>query len=263
MRCLRGEISGPLSAAFWLVRILILLIMLSWASQSSWAENLEWLGDVGAAKERAKQENKFIMLYFTGSDWCPWCMRLKREVFDQPEFANFAGSKLVLVEVDFPHNKPMAHLQMVGNKALKKVYNVTGYPTVVVLNQEGREIHRLGYVSGGPAAFVAQVGIGRNPVQTLRGPPPPSEPEPPRKPVVFTPIPPATPIHYGALALKAISGPKDRRMVLINNASLMTGESAKVSVENRTVVVCCKEIRDDSVLITCDGEPRELKLGKR
>lgn len=237
--------------------------MLTLATQSSWAEGLEWLGDLQAAKDKAKQENKFILLFFTGSDWCPWCMKLKREVFDQPEFADYARSTLVLVEVDFPRSKPMAHLQRQGNRVLQKSYGVTGYPTVVVLNQDGREIHRLGYVRGGPEAFIAQSGIGRNPVQILRSPPPPSEPEPPRKPVVFTPIPPATPIHYGALALKAISGPKDRRMVLINNASMMSGETAKVAVEDRTAVVCCKEIRDDSVLITCNGEPMELKLGKR
>jgi protein disulfide-isomerase len=237
--------------------------MLSWASQSSWADSLEWLGNVETAKEKAKQENKFIALFFTGSDWCPWCMKLKREVFEQPEFADFARTTLVLVEVDFPHNKPMAQLQMQGNKALKKMYNVTGYPTVVVLNQDGREIHRLGYVSGGPAAFIAKSGIGNGPAQTLRRPPPSSEPEPPRKPVVFTPIPPATPIHYGSLALKAISGTKDRRMVLINNASMMLGETAKVKTENHDVMVCCTEIRDDSVLITCDGEPMELKLPKR
>ena len=118
----------------------------------------------------------------------------------------------------------------------------------------------MGYVAGGPAGFISALGpIAR--AQIVSAPPPPREPEPRRRPATFTPIAPTVPIHYGALALKAISGTQTRRMVLINNASLMTGETAKVKVEDHDVAVCCKEIRDDSVLITCDGQPMELKLG--
>jgi hypothetical protein len=131
-----------------------------------------------------------------------------------------------------------------------------------VLTPDGQEIHRQGYVPGGPAGFISQLGpIAK--AQIVRAPPPAREPEPRRKPVTFTPIPPTVPIHYGALALKSISGPKDRRMVLINNASMMTGETAKVKVEDHDVVVSCKEIRNDSVLITCDGKELELKLGQK
>ena len=53
------------------------------------------------------------------------------------------------------------------------------------------------------------------------------------------------------------------RMVLINNATMVAGETAKVRAQDQDVVVCCKEIREDSVLITCDGKPMELKLGNR
>jgi hypothetical protein len=81
--------------------------------------------------------------------------------------------------------------------------------------------------------------------------------------VTFKPVPPTVPIHYGPLALKAISGTKERRMVLINNASMMAGETAKVRAQDQEVVVCCKEIREDSVLITCDGRPMELNLAHR
>ena len=243
------------------MRSLILLILLTWA-QLSRADGLEWLGDLEAAKDRAKQESKFILLCFTGSDWCPACKKLKSEVFDQPEFADFARPKFVLVEADLPRYKPIGHLQLQANKALEQSFHVASVPTVVVLTPDGQEIHRFGYVPGGPAGFISQLGpIAK--AQIVRPPPPSSEPERRRKPVTFTPIPPTVPIHYGALALKAISGPKDRRMVLINNASLMTGESAKVKTEDRDVVVCCKEIRDDSVLITCDGSQMELKLGKQ
>jgi hypothetical protein len=187
---------------------------------------------------------------------------LKSEVLDQPDFADFARAKFVCVEADLPRYKPIGHLQLQANKVLEKTFQVASVPTVVVLAPDGREIHRMGYVAGGPAGFISALGpIARAQIVSAP-PPPPREPEPRRRPATFTPIPPTVPIHYGALALKAISGTPTRRMVLINNASLMTGETAKVSVEDRTVVVSCKEIRDDSVLITCDGKSMELKLGK-
>lgn len=242
------------------MRRLILLIFVAW-TQFSRAENLEWLGDLEAAKERAKQENKFVLLYFSGSDWCPACKKMQAEVFDQPEFADFVRPKFVLVQADLPRYKPIGHLQMQANKALEKTFHVSSVPTVVVLMPDGRELHRLGFVSGGPAGFISHLGPLAH-AQIAHAPPPSKEPEPRRKPVAFVPIAPAVPNHYGALALKAISGPPTRRIVLINNASLMVGETAKVSVEDKTVNVNCKEIRDDSVLITCDGTPMELKLGE-
>jgi len=242
------------------MRRFILPIVLAWA-QLSRGEGLEWLGDLETAKGRAKEENKFILLSFSGSDWCPACKKLKSEVFDQPEFADFARPRFVFVEADLPRYRPIGHLQLQANKALEKSFHVSSVPTVVVLTPDGQELHRLGYVPGGPAGFISQLGpIAK--AQIVRPPPPASEPAPRRRPVTFTPIPPAVPNHYGPLALKSISGPKARRIVLINNASMMTGETAKVSVEDRTVIVCCKEIRDDSVIITCDGAQMELKLGK-
>jgi protein disulfide-isomerase len=245
------------------MRYLILLIVLACA-QLSQGEGLEWLGDLESAKDRAKQENKLILVYFSGSDWCPACKRLKSEVFDQPEFGDFARAKLVLVQADFPRYQPIGHLQLQGNRALQKHYQVSSYPTVIVFDPEGRELHRLDYGAGGPAAFIAPLAhIAKVAAPSPRPPPPASEPEPRRKPVTFVPIPPAVPNHYGPLALKSISGPKARRMVLINNASMMTGETARVKVEDHEVVVFCKEIRDDSVLITCDGAQTELKLGKQ
>jgi thioredoxin-related protein len=226
-------------------------------------ECLEWMTDAQAAQEKAKQENKFVLLDFTGSDWCGWCMKLKREVFDQPEFAGFAEDKLVMVEVDFPHRKVMSAAQIQANRALAKTYQVTGYPTIIVLDQDGHLAGQTGYMPGGPAAFDAKLDEflkhkGEQPQPVAKTQPE----EAPHKPAAFVPIPPAVPIHYGGLALKGISGTQDRRIVLINNADLMVGDTAKVKAENREVMVCCKEIRSDSVLITADGQPMELKLGQ-
>jgi protein disulfide-isomerase len=245
-------------------RILSLLLLIC-AGQTARSQSAEWLTDAAAAQSKARQENKLVLLDFTGSDWCSWCIKLKREVFDQPEFARFAQSRLVLVTVDFPHVQTLPQLQQHANARLEQTYGVHSYPTIVLLNQDGKQVGRMGYVSGGPAAFIAKLeqvaGMNRN--KPAAQAPKPVEPEKPRKPVTWTPPPPPVPIHYGPLALKSISGAKERRMVLINNATMMVGETAKIRAEDREVVVSCKEIRDDSVLITCDGKPLELKLGTR
>jgi thioredoxin-related protein len=244
------------------MRRLSFLILLLWAGRLQ-AESLEWLGDLGRAQEKAKAENKFVMLDFTGSDWCGWCIRLKREVFDKPEFAAFAQEKLVLVEVDFPEQKMMAHLQKQANAQLQRRFHVTGYPTIVMLGPDGEQLGRFGFVNGGPPRFIDEV---QSLIKRVKHPvaPPASEPvEPPRKPFVFSLPPPVAPMHYGRLALKGISGPKERRMVLINNASLMTGETAKVRAEDRDVIIVCKDIRENSVLVTCDGKELELKLAEK
>jgi protein disulfide-isomerase len=243
-------------------RIFLLLGLLLCVSQSARSQGVEWLTDAEAAQTKAKAENKLVLLDFTGSDWCSWCMKLKREVFDRPEFAQFAQSRLVMVVVDFPENHTLPQLQQHANRALKHTYHVGSYPTIVLLDPDGKPLGRTGYVSGGPAAFIAKLEeVSSKKTPRVTRPVQAPEPEKPRKPVTWTPPPPAVPIHYGPLALKSVSGAKDRRIVLINNASMMTGETAKVRVEDREVIVCCKEIRDDSVTITCDGNQMELKLG--
>ena len=65
-------------------------------------EELQWLTDVPKAQAQAKSEKKLVMLDFTGSDWCGWCIKLHNEVFSKPEFSEYAKKNLVLVEVDFP-----------------------------------------------------------------------------------------------------------------------------------------------------------------
>ena len=180
------------------MRRLILFIMLGWGSQPLLAEDLEWLTDAQAAKEQAKQENKYVLLDFTGSDWCGWCMRLKTEVFDKPEFAEFARAKLVLVEVDFPRRKEIANAQKQANAELAQTYHITGYPTLIVLNQDGKPAGRLGYVPGGPTALIDKLERAARINKTPAAPPPDPEPAPaPRKPVKWTPPPPPPPTHYG------------------------------------------------------------------
>ena len=116
-----------------------------WALLQAGAEELQWLTDLPKAQAQAKKENKLVMLDFTGSDWCGWCIKLNRDVFSKPEFAKYAKENLVLVEVDFPRNKKQSAEQKKANADLQAKYKIDGYPTIIVLNGEGKQVGTLQY----------------------------------------------------------------------------------------------------------------------
>jgi len=119
------------------------------------AAPLQWQTDVPKAQAKAKAEKKLVMLNFTGSDWCGFCIRLSKEVFSQPAFIEYADKNLVAVEVDFPRKKDLSAAQKQANAALAQKYNIAGYPTIIVLDSDGKKIGELGYQPGGPKAFIA------------------------------------------------------------------------------------------------------------
>jgi thioredoxin-related protein len=117
-----------------------------------------WLNDYKKAQEEAKAANKFLLLNFTGSDWCGWCIKFDKEVLSQPQFKDYARDNLVLVELDFPRRKPQSAEVKKQNVELAQQYEVFGFPTIVVLNSDGQKLwHFDGYFPGGPEAFIAQL----------------------------------------------------------------------------------------------------------
>src|SRR5262245_42975130 len=117
------------------------------------AGEVHWMTDAAAAQAKAKTEKKLVMLDFTGSDWCGWCIKLNKEVFSTPEFAEYAKANLVPVEVDFPQRKKLSDAQKKQNQVLADKYKIEGYPTIIVLNSEGKKVGELGYQAGGPKPF--------------------------------------------------------------------------------------------------------------
>lgn len=93
----------------------------------------EWLTELPAAQAKAAAENKAILVDFTGSDWCGWCIRLRKNVFDTPEFASYVQDKFVLLEIDLPRGNKLTPEQKAVNEALAKRFKITGFPTVLVL----------------------------------------------------------------------------------------------------------------------------------
>jgi len=119
---------------------------------------LSWGTDLPAALAQARAENKVVLLDFTGSDWCPWCIKFDHEVLATDEFTAYAKGKLVPVLLDFPRHKPQSESLKQANAALAKRFGVTGYPTYVLLNSAGEELGRqVGYAEGGPGAFIAEL----------------------------------------------------------------------------------------------------------
>jgi len=120
------------------------------------AESAGWLSDYQKAQQEAKASNKFLLLDFTGSDWCGWCKKFDREILSQSQFKDYARENLVLVELDFPRGKPQSTELRKQNQELAQQYQVQGFPTIVVLNGDGPNVWQYdGYFPAGPAAFIA------------------------------------------------------------------------------------------------------------
>ena len=118
------------------------------SSHSGWIERLD------DAKLLAKNGNKHILIDFTGSDWCGWCIRLDKEVFSQEAFKRYAKDNLILVELDFPRNKPQSAEIKQQNQALAQKFGVRGFPTIIILDSNGEFVAKTGYQKGGPVAYV-------------------------------------------------------------------------------------------------------------
>ena len=135
---------------------LLIAIGLTLISITASAES-NWITDYKKAQEDAKAGKKLMLLEFTGSDWCGWCMKLDKEVFSTPEFQNYASRNLILVKVDFPRRRPQTEALKDQNEQLAQKYGIQGFPTIIVLNGQGEKVGELGYTDGGPSPFLAKL----------------------------------------------------------------------------------------------------------
>src|SRR6201991_5066914 len=109
----------------------------------------------------AQKEHRYILLNFSGSDWCGPCILLRKQIFDDPAFVAFADTALVLVNADFPRMKKnqLSKGQQQQNDQLADKYNSSGkFPLTVLLNPEGRALREWeGNPGVKPAEFSLQV----------------------------------------------------------------------------------------------------------
>ena len=125
-------------------------------------DELTWHTDMSQATDVSIKENKPMFLFFTGSDWCGWCIRLQKEVFKTPEFIKWAKENVVLVELDFPRKNEQTDAVKMQNAQLQQQLQVRGYPTVWFVSAAKTAEAKVnltalgstGYVAGGPKVWI-------------------------------------------------------------------------------------------------------------
>ena len=154
------------------IAITLFLVLGSLTIQS---QELTWQTDMNKALEISKKSKKPLFLFFTGSDWCWWCIRLQKEVFKTTEFAKWAKDNVILVELDFPRSTPQQPEIKKQNAELQQTFAVQGFPTVWFVKgskKDGKinleKLGSTGYVAGGPTAWltVADKILANKPTKT-------------------------------------------------------------------------------------------------
>lgn len=132
--------------------------------QSAVAQKAEWHTDLSKAVQLSEKTKKPLLLFFTGSDWCGWCIRLQKEVLLTDEFQAWAKENVVLLELDFPRRTPQADALRKQNMELQQFFQIRGYPTIWLVNAKAdktgkvsfEQLGSTGYVAGGPNSWLAQ-----------------------------------------------------------------------------------------------------------
>ena len=136
-----------------LIAVLLTAVVIG-CSKGGSNDNLNWEDNLETALQKAKAENKAVLVNFTGSDWCQWCIKLSDEVFSKSEFEDYAEDNLILVRLDFPRSIEQSTETKTYNNQLAQRYGVQGFPTILLFNSQGQMVLQTGYLPGGPVTYV-------------------------------------------------------------------------------------------------------------
>ena len=139
----------------------LVLLLLIFGSVAVQAQELNWHTNVKEAIALGNKQKKPLLLFFTGSDWCGWCIRLQKEVLKTPEFEKWANENVILVELDYPRRTPQSTEIKKQNDELQQEFSIQGFPTIFFANgtNKGGKVNferlgNTGYVAGGPTAWL-------------------------------------------------------------------------------------------------------------
>lgn len=143
---------------------LLLIIFITASTFTFSQEKAKWYIDFEKAAQISLQTGKPILADFTGSDWCGWCIKLKKEVFNTPLFRDWADQNVILLELDYPRRKQQDEKIKKQNRELQQIFQVRGYPTIhifnIKMNKENQleivQLGKTGYVAGGPTPWINQ-----------------------------------------------------------------------------------------------------------
>ncbi len=113
--------------------------------------------DVTAAAAQARETGRMLLMNFSGSDWCKWCVTLDHEILSQPAFQAYAEQNLVSVMLDFPRRTPQEPAVKEQNERMMRHFEVRGFPTLLLFSPAGELMARLGYEPGGPEALIRSI----------------------------------------------------------------------------------------------------------
>jgi len=141
-------------------KFLVLLFLFS--ASVAFAQSKGWHNDAHKAVAESNKFKKPLLVFFTGSDWCGWCKKLQKEVFNTTEFKNWASENVVLLELDFPRQNKQPENIQIQNQQIQQAFGVQGYPTVWFVSAEVKNgktnfspIGRTGYEAGGTKKWLA------------------------------------------------------------------------------------------------------------
>lgn len=136
--------------------LLMLIMSISlWASDNYPPEN--WNPSFTSVVKQAAAEDKYILLNFTGSDWCIWCKRLWKEVFSTDDFKDWADKNAVLAYLDFPSERELSQNQKTQNSYLQQFLGVKGYPSIWLLDSDLTPLLITGYKEGGVDSYLSHL----------------------------------------------------------------------------------------------------------
>lgn len=127
------------------IGLLSLFVLLSIGAQNSEYPPAGWNADFSEAVEEARAEDKWLLLNFTGSDWCVWCKRLSEAVFSTEEFLDWAEDNAVLVFLDFPSSIEQSEAQKMQNAYLQQFLGIQGYPSIWLFDSDLSPLLATGY----------------------------------------------------------------------------------------------------------------------
>lgn len=110
----------------------------------------KWYTSIKAARKAAATEKKPVFMLFTGSDWCPYCVKLEKEILSKKEFKDWAKGNAILFIADSKGGRDKLSAE---NLKLKNDFGVNGYPTVILTDAEGKKFGQTGYIGGTPADY--------------------------------------------------------------------------------------------------------------
>ena len=134
--------------------IILTIFSLFFLISNSQEKNSIWLTNIDQAIAQSIETDKPIMLFFTGSDWCGWCKRLVKEVFDQKEFTDWAEENIISVELDFPKRTKLDENTVAQNQQLQRLFSVQGYPTIWLVKPELKEDNKINFEKLGKTGYV-------------------------------------------------------------------------------------------------------------